>query len=575
MIDDWGIADGFYDVEGTWHPTPEPTRRVLRAAMGAEHPDEPGPPGGGPPLWFVPVGRAEPLLGPCDLVLEDGTTLGVVNRLPPDLPIGYHDLAPIDGGPVTRLIVHPTRCPEAPRAWGVACQTYSLWSERSWGIGDLRDVATLAQRVRAAGGGAVLLSPLHAPHPAPAQDPSPYYASSRRYRNPLLIPFDGPSPVPTEGPLVDQDRVWRAKRAALEAQFGAERWEAAWRAWARHQGDGLWRFASWCAVTDDHGPDWRRWPDAFRHPRAISLTERSHQDPAVAERVEFHAWLQWRVEQALAEASSVGVDLIGDLAVGFAVHGADAWEYQDELALDIRIGAPPDPFSERGQDWGLPGFVPWRLRAAAYRPLIETARLAFRGLAGMRIDHVMGLFRQYWIPAGAEPTDGAYVHFPGAELLAVLAVEAARAGVYLIGEDLGTVQPEVREAMSRYGIVGTRVLWFEPDDPDEWAEANLAMVTTHDLPTIAGVWHGTDGDESMRERLVRLTGIPVGRPLAEVAAAAHRRLLGSPARLRLVTAEDLAGATARPNEPSAPLPENWCHRLPVAVDRLLLPHAPG
>jgi 4-alpha-glucanotransferase len=575
VIDDWGIADGFHDIDGTWHPTPEETRRVLRSAMGAEHPDEPGPPTGGPPLWFVPAGQPRRLLGPCELVLEDGTSLGTVDHLPPDLPLGYHDLVPIDGGPTTRLVVHPTRCLDAPRAWGVACQTYALWSEQSWGIGDLRDVATLARRVGSAGGGALLLSPLHAPHPALPQDPSPYYASSRRYRNPLLIPLDGPPPVPADGPLVDHDRVWRAKRAALEAQFEGQRWDPAWRAWARHEGEALWRFASWCAVADDHGPDWRRWPDVFRHPRSSSITERSHDDPAVADRVEFHAWLQWRIEQALADAAAAGVDLIGDLAVGFAGHGADAWEYQDELALDVRIGAPPDPFSEHGQDWGLPGFVPWRLRASAYRPLIETARLAFRGLAGMRIDHVMGLFRQFWIPAGAEPADGAYVHFPGEELVAILALEAVRAGVYLIGEDLGTVEPEVREAMRRYGILGTRVLWFETDPPDEWPEANLATITTHDLPTIAAVWTGGDGDQDMHERLERLTGLGSDRPVAEVAAAAHRHLLASPARLRLVTAEDLSGATARPNEPSAPLPENWRRRLPVAVDRLLLPQVSG
>ncbi|MFZ1491210.1 MAG: 4-alpha-glucanotransferase [Ilumatobacteraceae bacterium] len=574
MTDAWGIADGFHDIEGTWHPTPDHARIALREAMGAADAHDPyETPPGGMPMWFVPVGRQEQLLGPCDVVLEDGTHIGTVTQLPPDLPIGYHELAPADGGPWTRLVVHPEQCPAAPRAWGVACQTYSLWSDQSWGIGDLRDVATLAKRVSAAGGGAMLLSPLHAPHPAVPQDPSPYYASSRRYRNPLLIPLDGTSPVPNDGPLVDRDAAWTAKRGALEARFEADRWEPAWRAWAREQGEALWRFASWCAVADDHGPLWRAWPEQFRHPSSSAITDRAHDDPAIAARIEFHAWLQWRIDQALAEAADAGAALIGDLAVGFATHGADAWEFQDQLALDVVIGAPPDPFSAHGQDWGLPGFVPWKLRADGYRAIVETARLAFRHLAGMRIDHVMGLYRQFWIPPGGEPADGAYVHFPGDELLAIIAIEATRAGAFIIGEDLGTVQPSVREAMARAGVLGTKVLWFEPLGPESWPEASLATITTHDLPTIAGVWSGVDGDTEMRERLEALTGLGPDRPAVQVAAAAHRHLLDSPARLRLVTAEDLSGTPDRPNEPSQPLRENWCRRLPVPVERLLLPHA--
>ena len=199
------------------------------------------------------------------------------------------------------------------------------------------------------------------------------------------------------------------------------------------------------------------------------------------------AALAWHIAaHAQSEFPTRPVRLIGDLAVGCRPDGADGWLYQDLMALGMGIGAPPDPFNEAGQDWGLPPFVPWRLRAARYAPFIGMVRAALQGMGGLRIDHVMGLFRQFWVPAGGTPADGGYVQMSANELLAIIRLEANRAGAFVCGEDLGTVEPHVREALAGSGILGTRVFWFD-QRPHEWTYLNLATVTTHDLPTVAGV----------------------------------------------------------------------------------------
>jgi len=561
--DEWGIADGFHDVEGAWHATPDSTRHALRSLMGDPLP--------GPPMWFVEHGTAQPLLGRCRLLLEDGTDLGELHALPDSLPIGYHRLQPVDGGPETRLVIAPPTCPAAPAGWGAAAQVYSLWRPDGWGIGDLLDVRRLGQDLAALGACALLLSPLHAPAPTMPQEPSPYYPSSRRWLNPLHIPMPGDPPeglAGKPGGMIDRDRVWAAKRQALAQRFQVERSGSEWRGWARAQGSELWQFALWNALADRFGPAWRGWPEQFRHPSSHAVQDLPAHDHAIAEASEFHAWVQWVADRELASAAgAAGVALIGDLAVGCATDGADAWQHQDLMALGASVGAPPDPFNTAGQDWGLPPFVPWRLRAAGHAPFISMVRGALRHMGGLRIDHAMGLFRQFWVPAGGSPADGAYVRLPAHELLAIVRIEATRAGAFVVGEDLGTVEAGVREALGGSGILGTKVWWFD-QRVDQWAPANLATVTTHDLPTVEGVRSGVDGSDEM---VAALRTLADEADSVQALHALHSAVASSPARLVLATTDDLAGSAERPNRPgtSGSDTANWRRRLPVAAEGLL------
>jgi len=548
--DEWGISHGYFDVDGTWHATSDSTRQRLRDAMGD--------PQDAPPLWFVVAGESHTLWNPCRLVLEDGTERGEIVALPSDLAIGYHLLHPVDGGPTTHLIVHPPCCPEIPVAWGVAAQIYSLWSARSWGIGDLGDVATLAHSVANAGGAAMLLSPLHQPAPSLPQQDSPYYPSSRRALNPLLISFDAAPPaklVCDANTLIDRNQVWPIKRAALEQLYAES-------STPPPLPDSI---ALWNAVCDEYGPDWTAWPHELRRFDPVVLAERLATNQRFAARAAFHQWCQQLALSQLVELGSTGVAIIGDLAVGFDPHGADAWQYQDVLALNARIGAPPDPFNTAGQNWGIPGFVPWRLRQVCYEPFIATVRASLRGVSGLRIDHVMGLFRQFWIPEGMSASDGAYVHFAAEELLAIICLEATRAGAFVIGEDLGTVHDGVREALAANNIARTIVLWFESEPPSQWETKALATVTTHDLPTVAGVFSEVCGDARHRARLLAITS---ALSMDAVIAQAHAAVLQSPARLRLLATDDLCGAIDQPNLPGTVGGTNWRRRLPVGVDQI-------
>jgi 4-alpha-glucanotransferase len=562
-VDDlYGISPGYHDVYGHWHDTPAATHEYLQRQMGD--------PVAADPLWFVDQGSEHHLASRCRVVLDDVVDAGEFDSLPGDLPIGYHRLEPLDGGPVTRLIVAPRQAPPAPEGWGVAAQVYSLWRPEAWGIGDLADVELLAQSVAAAGGCALLLSPLHSPAPAMPQETSPYFPSSRRWLNPLLIPIPGepPASLPNKpGGLIERDHVWAAKRHALALRFQQEQALTDWRGWARSHGNELWRFCTWNALADRHGPAWLEWPEELRHPDSPTVLDLPIHDHEFAAACEFHAWVQWLADQELQRASDgAGVALIGDLAVGCGADGADAWIHQDLMALGVAIGAPPDPFNAAGQNWGLPPFIPWRLRAQHYAPFIAMVRATCRHMGGLRIDHVMGLFRQYWIPNGATPVDGAYVRLPADELLAIVRLEATRAGAFVIGEDLGTVEPGVRDALHAGGILGTKVWWFD-QGTHEWPRANLATVTTHDLPTVAGVWYGADGSPEMSQSLHALGATTAHEAAMEV----HHLVAESGAALVLATTDDLTGMVERPNHPGTMADEqpNWCRRLPVPTGAVL------
>lgn len=596
--DGWGVDDGWHDTSGAWHSAPRETLEAVSRAMGRGDDAAPTPPGA--PVWVVRPGEPQPLERPCRLVLEDGDDQGEVRSLPADLPLGIHDLEPLDGGLSTTIIASPGRChlPEDLRTWGVTMQVPTTRSRASWGIGDLADVRAVAAWVRDEGGGALGLSPLHAASPVTPIQPSPYYPSSRRWRSPLLLRVDdvpGARQVPVVGelaekarklsaaPTIDREVCWDLKRRALEhiwlRRSDRDREELA--RWRAAHGAPVEGWARYCALAEIHGNAWPAWPDALRRPDGPGV------DAAVAaleDRVGFHAWLQKLVDDQLRAARTGGVRLIQDLAIGVDPDGADAWLLQDLLALGTSVGAPPDDFAPQGQSWGLPPFIPWRLRDVGYRPFAELLRASMVADGGLRVDHVMGLSRLFWIPPGGSPADGTYVRFAGREMLDVLAMESARAGAVVVGEDLGTVEDAFRRELHETRVLSTRLVWFEDAPPEQLPTEALAMVTTHDLPTVAGVVSGTDAAElaelgrpvpddaasSLQRRLASLVPDAAQRPVSEVAAEVHGRLGRSPARLVLATLEDLCGVEHRPNVPgTSDERPNWSTALPLMIEDLV------
>jgi 4-alpha-glucanotransferase len=556
--------------------------------------DAPGAaPPAGRPLWVVRQGAAEPLLGPCDLRLEDGSRERAEAALPPDLPAGYHDLAPLDGGPVTRLIVTPGRCHLLGdlRAWALSVQLPACRSAESWGIGDLGDLRAIGTWAAGRGAGMVAVNPLHAPRPGDRVEPSPYFPSSRRWTTPLALRVEalpGAAGQPelaelaaagralNDGPLIDRDAVWELKRRALEVLWAARGPDPRFERWREAMGDELETYARFCALAEHHGGGWRAWPSEHRHPDGAAVREFA---AARAERVAFWAWVQFLVDDQLGRAEEP-LPLLTDLAVGVDPDGAEAWALQDLMALGVRVGAPPDEFNRAGQDWGLPPLVPHKLRDAGYEPLATLWRAALGRGGGLRIDHVMGLFRLFWIPPGGGPADGAYVRYRGDEALAVLAIESTRAGAVVVGEDLGTVEDSVRAALAGAGVLSYRLAWFEESPPEDYPRQALAAITTHDLPTVAGVWSGDDAAdqraagvepdgaalERLKGKLLALTGLAPDDAVEDVIVAAHERLARAPSALVAATLEDALALRQRPNLPGT-IDErpNWSLTLPVPL----------
>jgi 4-alpha-glucanotransferase len=593
VSDEWGIEHRYWTIDGReQHVSPETVDR-LRSII-----DRP-PDGWRPPVLVVrPHDRTE--VGPARMVLDDGTELDVHHSLPDGLPLGYHRL--LDAHGERRLIVSPGRChlPEGWRAWGWAVQLYAARSRSSWGMGDLADLGRLNRwSAGSLGAGFCLVSPLHAVAPVIPQESSPYFPSSRRFRNPIYLRVEdvpGASELGSDldelaaagralndDRVIDRDRVWRLKLDALEriwARVGAgpdfERW------WADRP-PAVEEFTTWCVLVEEHGPNWRHWPEPVRQPWAPGVAEAAGRN---ADRARFHGWLQWLTDAQL-RAASTDLVVLQDLPIGVNPDGADAWAWQGVLADGVSVGAPPDAFNRQGQDWGLPPFVPWRLQDAGYQPFIDTIRATISAAGGLRVDHVMGLFRLWWVPTGSPPTDGAYVRYPSADLLDIVALESHLAEAPVVGEDLGTVEGGVRETMAERNMLTYKVLWFEPDDPAAWPAGSMAAVTTHDLPTVAGIWSGHDLEEQqaagldpnrddterIRHRLTVAGDLDPDRDGdADAVVAAHRLLARAPSVLLGATLDDAIAEPARPNLPGADQarPLNWRLALPVALDDL--PH---
>lgn len=529
------------------------------------------------------------------------------------LPPGIHRLtatAPDGRTARAHLIVTPARLPApASRSYGLLVQLYSLLSRHSWGMGDLGDLGELADwAARALGAGFLQVNPLHAAVPGAPTDPSPYRPSSRRFPDPVHLRIeDVPEfayvtdrerahalqeragrlreAVLEQDALIDRDAVWELKRDALEllreVPLGPGR-RAAYCDYLAEQGSDLEDHATWCALAELHGSDWHRWPEGLRDPRSAD-TDRARTD--LMDRVDFHSRLTWLTDtqltaaQRTAREAGMPVGIVHDLAVGVHPQGADSWAQQEYFAAGMSVGAPPDAFNALGQDWGLPPWRPDRLADSGYAPFRSLLRGLFRYAGALRIDHVMGLFRLWWVPEGHPPTEGTYVRYDAEAMLAVLVLEATRAGALVIGEDLGTVEPGVREALRERGVLGTSVLWFERDwagdgnplPPDQWRADCLATATTHDLPSTAARLTGEHVE--LRARLGLLT-----RPLEEERAEASAdtaQWLDVLTRLRLLR----GGTGGDPGAPSEEAEIQAVHRFllrtPAHLAGIWLPDAVG
>lgn len=583
----------------------------------------------------------------------------VRRKLTLDLAVepGYHrfSIERADGrGPAGKMpfIVAPVTCYEPPaihgdgRIWGFAVQLYGIRSGRNYGIGDFGDLRHLIEFCAEAGAGTLLLNPLHALFPDVPEHAGPYSPSNRAWFNTLYLDVEA---------IPDFAECEEARTMVFVAQFQAQLralrateqvdysgvanvkstiFECLYRHFrTRHLTRNTGRARDFRAFQAEHGESlrkqalfealqeyfraqdrtiwgWPAWPEAYRNPHTPEVVAFSDTH---ADRVEYFEYLQWQGFTQLEAAGTrswelgLSVGVMSDLAVGVAEGGGATWMRRELYALDASAGAPPDEFNRLGQDWGLPPWIPHQLTAAAYAPFIELLRANMRASGAIRIDHVMGLYRLFWVARGLPATDGAYVRYPFEDLLGILALESQRNRCLIVGEDLGTVPDEVRQALQPANVMSTRLLYFERSDdgrlkpPQEYPVNAVAAVTTHDLATLAGFWQGLDidvrdqrhmfpDDEARNHQIVARAAdraqvlvalenegvLPsgslhqVGFPemTAELAAAVYTYLARAPSRLLLVQMEDGFGVREQPNLPGAvePVYPNWRLKMPLNLE---------
>ncbi len=571
------------------------------------------------------VGQVEHNVAPRDV--DHVLTGEAMFEIPAGFPLGWHVLnaSVAEGEPIqVPLVVVPDRLELPPSvdahgAFGLMTQMYAMRSRASWGIGDLGDLADLAVwGAQDLGANFVLINPVHAAEPIAPMEPSPYLPTSRRFVNPIYIRVEEVPEVAylppeqraqveeygraaralTDADTIDRDAAWELKRAALRLVYDCPhppRRLLAFEQFCEREGQGLLDYATWCALVEEYGPHVGAWPVGLHNAQAEGVAAERER---LAERVRFHLWLQWVVDVQLAEVqrqartAGMSVGVMQDLAVGVHPTGADVWGLGNVLAHGVTVGAPPDAYNQRGQDWSQPPWHPDRLADVGYAPFRAMIRAALRHSGGLRIDHVIGLFRLWWVPAGSSPAEGTYVRFDHEALIGILALEAHRDGAVLVGEDLGTVEPWVRDYLRERGILGTSILWFEreedgsPKRPEDYRRLCLASVTTHDLPPTAGYLAGEHidlradlglftrpveveraEDEADRARVV---GALVERGLldsdhgvAKVVEALHRYLSWTPSLLIGVSVSDLVGDVRTINQPGTHNEyPNW--RVPMA-----------
>jgi 4-alpha-glucanotransferase len=589
-----------------------------------------------------------------------GNTASVADRpdeselhLPHGLPLGYHRLDLETGGAAVSLglAVTPPAChlpaslQPGQRRWGLTAQLYGLRSARNWGFGDFSDLADLCRGAAPLGADTVGINPLHALFASEPAHASPYSPSSRAHLDYLYIDVTavpgfaedpeirGPAPeaaiaAARAAELVDHAQIAALKRPVLEALYrrfrdrGARTPQGrAFREFQKNGGERLLAFATFEALHEHFNHDryhfsWRDWPAPWRDPKSAEVAKFAAEN---RDRVGFFQFLQWQADCQLAAAAKAGRDaglslgLYRDLAVGVNPNGAAAWADRTLVVPGMAIGAPPDALSRSGQDWGLAPTNPLALRQRGFAPFIAALRANMRHAGLLRIDHVMSLRRLYWVPAGKPASAGAYVDYPFAELLRLVALESQRQRCAVIGEDLGTVPDGFRETLNAANLLSYRITVFERRldgnfiPPREYEPMAAASAATHDLPTLKGFWLGRDiawrqklklysdpaaeaadlGNRyrdrwQLLEALERDGLMPRERfaeflPLddepvytLELGEAVLAFLARSRARLMLVQLEDVAGEAEQANLPGTDTTHpNWRRRLSTRLDEIL------
>ena len=577
--------------------------------------------------WVLEDGRK----GACDQVdryvaprMIDGELVGRATfDVPHWLPLGWHRLvATVEGGHVesATLIIVPNTLSlplleSSRRVWGVNAQLYSTRSASSWGIGDASDLADLAAVCADKGADFLLINPVHASQPVSPLENSPYLPVSRRWLNPIYIRpesieeyaslpqasraaieqlRDETRQFATREDLIDRDRSWEAKRKALEVIFAAPRSyhrQSQLDRFIERGGSELSNYALWCALVEREGtielPE-----DLARSSAPRVELERLE----LAERVDFYQWCQWVVAEQLEHAQHVArevgmeIGIMADLAVGVHPYGSEKWSRPELFASGMSVGAPPDVYSQQGQNWSQPPWSPRSLADSGYLPLRDMVRAALANAGAVRIDHILGMFRLWWIPDGRAATEGTYVYYDHEAMMGVILLEAQRAGAVVIGEDLGVVEPWVRDYLRERGVLGTSVVWFEkegsgwPLRPEHYRDRALAAVNIHDLPPTLGYIRGiqttlrselgllTDDIETVRAgdrleleqvgvRLHEYGCIDGAEPSErETVEGLYRYVAKTPSKLVVASLVDAVGDVRPQNMPGTGADQypNWC-----------------
>ena len=577
--------------------------------------------------WVLEDGRK----GACDQVdryvaprMIDGELVGRATfDVPHWLPLGWHRLvATVEGGHVesATLIIVPNTLSlplleSSRRVWGVNAQLYSTRSASSWGIGDASDLADLAAVCADKGADFLLINPVHASQPVSPLENSPYLPVSRRWLNPIYIRpesieeyaslpqasraaieqlRDETRQFATREDLIDRDRSWEAKRKALEAIFAVPRSyhrQSQLDCFIERGGSELSNYALWCALVEREGtielPE-----DLARSSAPRVELERLE----LADRVDFYQWCQWvaaeQLEHAQHVAREVGMEIgiMADLAVGVHPYGSEKWSRPELFASGMSVGAPPDVYSQQGQNWSQPPWSPRSLAESGYLPLRDMVRAALANAGAVRIDHILGMFRLWWIPDGRAATEGTYVYYDHEAMMGVILLEAQRAGAVVIGEDLGVVEPWVRDYLRERGVLGTSVVWFEkegsgwPLRPEHYRDRALAAVNIHDLPPTLGYIRGiqttlrselgllTDDIETVRAgdrleleqvgvRLHEYGCIDGAEPSErETVEGLYRYVAKTPSKLVVASLVDAVGDVRPQNMPGTGADQypNWC-----------------